>query len=84
MHTHIHTHTQNELREAGKRASTPGRTASSTWLELLDSEAATWVGVLVAEEVGRTLRRSDLDKLLELVEVLPQVGRWAQWASTIG
>jgi hypothetical protein len=29
------------------------------------------VDILVREEVGRALRRSDLDKLLELIEVLP-------------
>ena len=41
------------------------------------------MSVLTAEEVSRTLRRSDLDKLLEILEVIPvgivasqqQVGR---------
>jgi ABC-type sugar transport system ATPase subunit len=32
------------------------------------------VNVLVIEEAGRTLRRSDMDKLLELIEVLPSEG----------
>ena len=36
-----------------------------------DFKASTWVDVLTAEEVGRTLRRSDLDKLLEILEVIP-------------
>lgn len=47
------------------------RSPTATWLDLLDTEAETWVGVLVGEEVSRTLRRSDLDKLLELMEALP-------------
>jgi Conserved oligomeric complex COG6 len=34
-------------------------------------QAATWVDVLASEEVSRTLRRSDLDKLLEILEVIP-------------
>jgi hypothetical protein len=34
-------------------------------------KAATWVDVLASEEVSRTLRRSDLDKLLEILEVIP-------------
>ena len=34
-------------------------------------QACTWIDVLTAEEVGRTLRRSDLDKLLEILEVIP-------------
>jgi hypothetical protein len=41
--------------------------SSSSWLSLLETEADTWMGILVEEEVGRALRRSDLDKLLELV-----------------
>ena len=42
-----------------------------SWLSLLETESSTWVGILVDEEVSRTLRRSDLDKLLELIEVVP-------------
>lgn len=30
------------------------------------------MGVLVSEETARTLRRSDLNKVLELVDILPQ------------
>ena len=47
------------------------RSASSMWLEQLETEATTWVTVLVREEVARTLQRSDLDKLLELIDILP-------------
>jgi len=59
------------LRDAAK-GSESGRKATDTWLDQLDTEAATWVTVLVREEVSRTLHRSDLDKLLELIEVLPE------------
>jgi hypothetical protein len=66
---------QNELREAAKRNESesirPTASSSSNWLDLLNTEASTWIGVLVAEEVGRTLRRSDMDKLLELMDVIP-------------
>lgn len=34
-------------------------------------QASTWVSLLASEEVSRTLRRSDLDKLLEILEVIP-------------
>ena len=37
----------------------------------ITSQASTWVSVLASEEVSRTLRRSDLDKLLEILEVIP-------------
>lgn len=37
----------------------------------LTTQASTWVSVLALEEVSRTLRRSDLDKLLEILEVIP-------------
>lgn len=40
-------------------------------MSLLETEVSTWVDILVAEETAKTLKRSDLDKLLELVEVLP-------------
>jgi hypothetical protein len=45
---------------------------SNSWLQLLDREVATWVDILIREEVARTLRRSDLDKLMELIEVVPE------------
>ncbi len=60
---------QNEIAEAS-RSSRSGYTSS--WLGLLGTESATWLEILVKEEVVRTLRRSDLDKLLDLMEVLPQ------------
>ena len=61
---------QNILRFAAKQSDS-GRVATMSWIEQLDTEAETWISVLVREEVGRTLRRSDLDKLLELMEALP-------------
>lgn len=45
---------------------------TSTWLDLLNTEASTWAEVLVVEEANRTLRRSDLDKLLEMVQLMQQ------------
>ncbi len=48
--------------------SNSGREAAMTWIDQLETEAATWVTVLVREEVSRTLHRSDLDKLMELIE----------------
>jgi hypothetical protein len=47
------------------------RLSPTQWSTNLATEAATWVEVLTKEETNRTLRRSDLDKLLELVDVLP-------------
>lgn len=46
--------------------------AVTIWLELLSTEAEIWVGVLVGQETSRTLHRSDMDKLVELLEVLPE------------
>jgi hypothetical protein len=60
---------QHEITEASKRTKVSYR--SSSWQALLETESDTWVGILVQEELGRALRRSDLDKLLELIEVLP-------------
>jgi hypothetical protein len=42
-----------------------------TWIELLKTEESTWIQILIAEETNRTLRRSDMDKLLDLVSVIP-------------
>jgi hypothetical protein len=44
----------------------------SQWLDLLDTEATAWLDVAAAEEAARVLKRSDIDKLLELIEVLPR------------
>lgn len=41
------------------------------WLELLDTEASAWVEVIVNEEAGKVFKRGDLDKLIELIDVLP-------------
>lgn len=38
---------------------------------MLASEADSWAAILVAEETSRILRRSDLDRLVELVDALP-------------
>ena len=57
--------------EATKRSKLNLSQESSSWLALLEQEVDTWLQILVQEEVARTLHRSDVDKLLELVEVLP-------------
>ena len=63
---------QHELKDGSNRASHSDRVKiSQNWFDLLDTETSTWIDVLVNEEVQRTLRRSDMDKLLELVEFLP-------------
>ena len=62
---------QHELREAAKRSSNV-KAAAETWFTLLEQETNTWISVIVGEEAGKTLKRSDLDKLLELVEILPE------------
>lgn len=46
--------------------------ALSQWQDQLGNESNLWVDVLVREETNRIFGRSDLDKLLELIEVLPQ------------
>lgn len=43
----------------------------STWIDLLKTEESTWIQILIAEEANRMLRRSDMDKLLDLVSVIP-------------
>eukprot|EP00598_Pedospumella_elongata_P010656 CAMPEP_0185015088 /NCGR_PEP_ID=MMETSP1098-20130426/99657_1 /TAXON_ID=89044 /ORGANISM="Spumella elongata, Strain CCAP 955/1" /LENGTH=696 /DNA_ID=CAMNT_0027544203 /DNA_START=42 /DNA_END=2129 /DNA_ORIENTATION=+ len=60
---------QHEITEASKRSKQTY--SSSAWLGLLQTEVSTWVDILVKEEAARALRRSDIDKLLELIEVLP-------------
>mmetsp|Transcript_10088 Transcript_10088/g.15282 ORF Transcript_10088/g.15282 Transcript_10088/m.15282 type:complete len:682 (-) Transcript_10088:85-2130(-) len=45
---------------------------TSTWIDTLTTEISTWMDVLVAEETQRILQRSDMDKISELMEVLPQ------------
>jgi len=60
---------KHELRE-GARQSDSTQRATSSWLAQLAEETNIWVQVLVREETERTLKRSDLDSLVELVDVL--------------
>lgn len=41
------------------------------WQEMLQQEATSWTNILTTEEVARILQRSDLDKLVELIDSLP-------------
>ena len=43
----------------------------SQWVELLSTESGAWLQVVAAEEAMKLLHRSDMDKLIELVDVLP-------------
>jgi hypothetical protein len=51
--------------------SAAGNTATSSWIELLDTEILTWESVLITESTSRFLQRSEMDRLLDLIEVLP-------------
>lgn len=51
--------------------SSKGSTETSAWKDLLEKESETWIDLLVNEEVSRALRRSDIDKIVELLDVLP-------------
>lgn len=42
------------------------------WIEILSNEREIWIQILVIEEMNRTLRRSDMDKLVELAQVIPE------------
>lgn len=53
-------------------STSPDKKTISQWLELLATESDAWLDVIVADEAGKVLRRSDMDKLLELLEVLPE------------
>ena len=46
--------------------------AVKQWKKQLDDENCMWIDVLVREETNRIFSRSDLDKLIELMEVLPE------------
>eukprot|EP01036_Dinobryon_divergens_P028074 gene28075-36963_t len=79
---------QHEISDTSKRFDDVK--SGISWLQLLETEASTWVDILVKEEVARTLKRSDLDKLLELIEVVPaglrasdQVGLGQDRVSTV-
>ena len=43
----------------------------SQWLELLSTEEGAWRQVICNEEASRILRKSELDQLIELIDVLP-------------
>ena len=43
----------------------------SQWLELLSTEEGAWRQVICSEEASRILRKSELDQLIELIDVLP-------------
>ena len=58
------------MTEASKQSDV-GKRATSSWIELLDTEILTWESVLVTESANRFLQRSEMDRLLDLVEVLP-------------
>jgi hypothetical protein len=59
------------LQEA-ENASNHLKMAVTGWIQNLDSEASTWINVLVQEDSLRMMKRSDFDKVVELMEVLPQ------------
>lgn len=44
----------------------------SSWVDLLNSELSSWVDVLVIDGSSRLLQRSDMDKLQDLIELLPE------------
>lgn len=58
------------LTEASNQ-SAAGKVATTSWIELLDTEIQTWEGVLISESTTRFLQRSEMDRIVELIEVLP-------------
>lgn len=48
-----------------------GKTATASWIDLLNTEISTWEDVLITESTNRFLQRSEMDRLVELIEVLP-------------
>ena len=62
---------QRELRSSTSQSNL-SQVATSTWLANLGTETGAWISVLVAEEAAKTLHRSDMDKLLELMQVIPE------------
>jgi hypothetical protein len=67
---YIYVYLQNVLQDTVK-TSKQNTHAVKEWIQNLNTESDTWVRVLVSEDTQRVLKRSDLDKVLELVEVLP-------------
>lgn len=61
---------QAVLTEASNQ-SAAGKEATSSWIDLLDTEIVTWESVLVTESTNRFLQRSEMDRLVDLIEVLP-------------
>lgn len=43
----------------------------STWVELVNTEISTWVDVLINDGAVRLLQRSEMDKVVDLIELLP-------------
>ena len=62
---------QHELKETARRSG-PGKTAVSPWSEQLRAEVEVWVGVLAQEEGLRQLKRSDMDSVVDLIDVLSE------------
>jgi hypothetical protein len=58
------------LTEASNQSSA-GKTATASWIDLLNTEISTWEDVLITESTNRFLQRSEMDRLVELIEVLP-------------
>jgi hypothetical protein len=58
------------LTEASQQSAV-GEAATSSWIELLNTEILTWEGVLVSESTNRFLQRSEMDRIFDLIEVLP-------------
>ncbi len=56
--------------EAGAKSAS-GREAVLSWVNLLNGETDSWLEVLCREDSLKLLARSQMDQLLELVEVLP-------------
>jgi hypothetical protein len=71
---------QQEILETSRRHRARGQEkdkGSIAWLDLLDTEAATWMEILVKEEVARMLRRSDLVRASFLpLHCLPTLFLW--------
>lgn len=66
---------QQELRDVAEQDDYKPPSLISTvlqWQGQLAEESGMWIDVLVREETNRIFSRSDLDKLLELIEVLPK------------
>ena len=45
--------------------------STKTWISMLHIESDSWEDILVREETLRTLMRCDMDKIIDLIDVLP-------------